>query len=329
MGRTHAGGAAAFAAFVVGAAALAADLPRIVVQLARSDPPAGARAVTTVRGGSFTQLNSRAGLSIFSARDLAPGGSVAGAVMVTNAGTLAGRFTLSAAEVSDTPGPRGGLLSERLRLTVVNVTLPASPTPLYSGELGAMPATSLGHLRAGEARTYRFTATFPDGGPPPSASGGDNAYAGSSARVRFVWDAVDAAAPTAPPSSRAPASPARRGRGDRRRPRLRLAIAPVQRVVSRGYLTVRARCDEPCRLSLTGTVRGGSAGAQRTPPIRGARGAPGRSVRLRVRIPEPMRGPMRRTLLRGGTVGVRLTVVAGDRAGNRTVARRTVRLRRR
>ena len=314
------------AALLAGAAAFAAAGPPIAEDSASLDRPGAARATATVRSGSFTQLNSRAGLSIFTAHGLAPGGAVSGTVTVTNAGTLGGRFTLSATEVSDTPGQGLGRLSERLGLAVADVTTPTSPRTVYSGRLAAMPARALGHLRAGEARTYRFTASLPDGGRPPSATGGDNAYAGSSSRVRFVWAAVEEARPAAT----APATPAPRRQRDRRPPRLRLAIPRVQRVVSLGYLIVRARCSERCRLSLSATARSGrSRRVRRTPPIHGARGAPGRSTALRVRIPARMRAPMRRTLLRGGTVTVRLTVAARDRVGNRTVARRTVRLRRR
>lgn len=327
MRRARVAEAAAVAAAVAGAAALAASSAQIAGRPTGADPPVAAYATATVRSGSFAQLNSRAGLSIFTADSLAPGAAVTGAVTVTNAGTLGGRFTLSPADVSDTPGAGAGRLSERLALAVVDVTVPSSPRTVYSGRLAAMPARQLGRLRAGEARTYRFTATLPDGGPPPSATGGDNAYAGSSTRVRFVWNAVADAPPGARP---APAAPGRRTPRDRRPPRLRLAIPRVQRVVSLGYLTIRARCDERCRLSVSGTARAGRSGrVLRTPPIRGARGAPGRFAPLRVRIPARMRAPMRGTLLRGGTVTVRLTVAARDRAGNRAVARRTVWLHRR
>jgi hypothetical protein len=145
-----------------------------------------------------------------------------------------------------------------------------------------------------------------------------------------VWDAVEAGSPAAPPVSQAPAIAARRPPGDRRGPRLRLSVPRVQRILSRGYLVVRARCDERCRLDVTGTARTArSGGARGLPALRGARGAPGRVTRLRLRIPARVHAPIRRTLLRGGTVAIRLKLVARDRAGNATVARRTVRLRRR
>ena len=320
MGASRAAGAASVP---LAALTLAAGAAGLAGAPGGPDRPVGARAAASVRSGSFTQLNSRAGLAIFTAEKLAPGGSALGLVTVTNAGTLDGSFTLSAADVSDRPGPAAGLLSRRLVLTVLDVTAPDSPSTVYSGPLAAMPARALGRLRGGEGRTYRFTAALPDGGPPPSATGGDNAYAGSSTRVRFVWNATEAASPSAP----APARPPRPAAGDRRRPRLRLSIPRVQRVVGRGHLTVRARCDEPCTLGVTGTAYAGrSRWALRTAPTRGARG---RLTVLRVRFPRRLVSATRRSLLRGSTVTVRLAVVARDQSGNRTVARRTIRLRRR
>ena len=323
MRSARAAGAAAMAAILAGAAAVAGGSGGLVAEHAAPAVPRAA----AVTSGSFTQLNSRAGLSIFSAEGLAPGGSAVGAVRITNAGTLAGRFTLSAADVSDTPAPAGGRLSGRLRLTVVDVTSPTSPRPVYDGALSAMPVRPLGHFRAGEGRTYRFTATLPDGGAPLSPSDGDNAYAGSSTRVRFIWDATAAPAGSTPPS---PPAPVRRPAGERRPPRLRLSVRRVQRVVSRGYVVVRARCGEPCRLDVRATIRAGPSGrAVDTAPIRGARGGPRRVTGLRIRVPARLLGTIRRRLVRGGAVTVRLEVTARDRAGDRTVARRTLRLRRR
>jgi hypothetical protein len=53
-----------------------------------------------------------------------------------------------------------------------------------------MGAQSLGSFAAGEARTYKFTVEFPDGGVPASATTGDNAYKGSSMSVGYQWDAT-------------------------------------------------------------------------------------------------------------------------------------------
>ena len=172
--------------------------------------------------GSFTQSNSRNGMPVFSAANLGPGDATTGSVTIANRGTLGGNFTLSAFDVSDLPGPNGGLLSDRLQLTVDDVTAPGTAVRVYAGALTSMPARPLGHFAAAEARSYRFTAAMPDGGSPPSAAGGDNAFAGSATRVSFRWAAVEAAAPSGGSGSgtRAPprvATDVRRGCGCRSR----------------------------------------------------------------------------------------------------------------
>ena len=53
-----------------------------------------------------------------------------------------------------------------------------------------MPASAMGTLNAGDARRYRFTVTFPDGGVPASATTGDNAYKGDNVTVDYNWESV-------------------------------------------------------------------------------------------------------------------------------------------
>ena len=282
-----------------------------------------ARPVATARSGSFAQSNSRAGMPVFSATNLGPGDAASGSVRIANSGTLDGDFTLSAFDIADVPGPGGGLLSNRLRLAVQDVTR-QPPATVYSGPLAAMPPRPLGRFRAAEARAYRFTASMPDSGSPAGASAGDNAYAGASASVSFRWSAVEATS-----TGQAPGSTRPDGR-DRRPPRLRVSIPRLQRVLTRGYLVVRTRCSESCRVGVTGTVRLGRGRASAVRPIRGRRLAARRATSLRVRLPGRVRGSaLRRALLGDRNVTVRLRVVARDRAGNRAVARRTVRLSRR
>ncbi len=92
--------------------------------------------------------------------------------------------------LTDTAGPNGGKLSSVLNLTVEDVTK-ASPKTVYSGKVdGLVSAQSLGSFTAGEARTYQFTITFPNGGTPSSPTTGDNAYKGSSMSVGYQWDAA-------------------------------------------------------------------------------------------------------------------------------------------
>jgi|GEM_PF-4379012 len=89
-----------------------------------------------------------------------------GTVTIANTGSDAAALVLRGGEVTDTPGRTGGVLSDQLSLSVVDVTAPAAPRAVYAGPLATMPAQPLGDLRPGEARTFEFTATLPEGGGP-------------------------------------------------------------------------------------------------------------------------------------------------------------------
>ena len=53
-----------------------------------------------------------------------------------------------------------------------------------------MPARAMGTLNAGDARRYRFTVTFPDGGVPTGPNAGDNVYKGDNVTVDYNWESV-------------------------------------------------------------------------------------------------------------------------------------------
>jgi hypothetical protein len=145
----------------------------------------------TFSAGSLAQSNSKEGAAVLTASKMVPGAlPTNGTVTITNSGDVAGTFTLSKTSFTDTAGPNGGKLSEVLDLKVEDVTKAGSPVSVYSGKVGAMGTQSLGEFKASEARTYQFTITFPNGGTPPSATTGDNAYKGSSMSVGYQWDAA-------------------------------------------------------------------------------------------------------------------------------------------
>jgi hypothetical protein len=144
----------------------------------------------TFSAGNLAQSNSKEGAAVLTATKMVPGTSTNGTVVITNSGDVAGTFTLSKTSLTDTPGANGGQLSGVLNLKVEDVTKAGSPISVYSGKVGAMGAQSLGSFAAGEARTYKFTVEFPDGGVPASATTGDNAYKGSSMSVGYQWDAA-------------------------------------------------------------------------------------------------------------------------------------------
>lgn len=140
--------------------------------------------------GTLSMSNSLSGAAILSASNMVPGSSTVGTVTITNTGSADGAFTLSRGALSESPGVNGGNLSAALNLKVEDVTAPASPTTVYNGDLDASINVSLGTFTAGEARDYKFTLLFRDGGTPASLTTGDNLYQGSALTTPFTWSAV-------------------------------------------------------------------------------------------------------------------------------------------
>lgn len=290
------------------------------------------RAEVKLVNGTFSHSNSRSGSPILTATGLKPGESRAGTVVIANDGTIPGSFTLSKSNLSDTPGPNGGALSGRLDLLVDDVTGPGAPATVYSGKLAAMPARALGVLTAAQSRTYRFTVSFPDGGAPPGDNSGDNLYKGSSTSVRFDWTSTDLGTPPPdgpppPPTQSPPATgvpPA-----DTRRPVLRLSGRKVQRLKKKGMLSLTARADEAVSLSATGRAKGPRAvkkAVRLRAPARPA--ASNFAVQVRLKLSKKALRAAKKALARRKKVTVTVTVTAVDAAGNRALARRTIKLRR-
>jgi hypothetical protein len=148
-----------------------------------------ANPANTFSAGTLSQTNSTNG-AVLSVTKMKPGDSSNGTVTITNSGNVAGTFTLSKANLVDTAGANGGLLSSDLTVLIQDVTNSSSPVTVYSGTVGSMPAQSLGSFAAAAARTYKFTVTMPNNGTPGSTTTGDNAYQGSSLTVDYSWDAT-------------------------------------------------------------------------------------------------------------------------------------------
>jgi spore coat-associated protein N len=165
--------------------AIAAALATASVSLFTSS---SANPDNTFTAGSLSHSNSKEGAAILTATNMVPGGAQTGQVTIRNTGDVSGRFRLSSSNLTDTPGPNGGRLSEVLTLQVVDSS--GTPTTIYDGNFNAMPSTDLGTWVKDEEHTYEFTVTFPNGGVPPSATTGDNAYKGSSTKIQFNWDAT-------------------------------------------------------------------------------------------------------------------------------------------
>jgi hypothetical protein len=166
------------------AAAIVALAATATLAATRDRDPAAAPRVQALAAGALSMSNSRDGQAIFSASDLAPGGSATGSVTIRNTGTVAGSLVLSPGTAEAT-GARGQALLGALRLQIADVTSDA-PTAVYGGGLAELTELALSTLAPGDARTYSFSATLPDGGPSPQDAG-DNLLQDASMRVAYDW----------------------------------------------------------------------------------------------------------------------------------------------
>jgi hypothetical protein len=316
------------------------------VALAQVGSAPAARLTTTAATGSFEVTNSDDGQPIFAATGIAPGGSAVGTVTIEDTGSAAATLVLRPEDIVDSPGPGGGLLSDRLELRVVDVTAPGAPRNIYSGPLATMPDQPAGRLEPGEARTFEFTATFPDGGEPSF----QNAVQGASTTVAYAWIATEAAAEEggkeegAPaggeagrPGGEAPGSGQAGGGGpgngdaggvEGRKAGLELTVPKIRRTLRAARMVVWARCDASCRVVVRGRLLARAAGHGRGAPVRFVEkrmAAPGRQ-RLRIPIPRKL-GTWLRHQLPPRSLRARLRFTALGSEGRRDVVRKQVRLR--
>ena len=236
-------------------AAVAAGAMALVVTGALAAPPirdpaAVPPAQQALASGALTMSNSRDGRSIFSASQLAPGGSATGTVTIRNTGSVAGSLVLSP-RVAESSGPRGRALLGALRLRIDDVTT-AVERDVYSGGLEALPALALDTLGPGGERSYRFSAQLPDGGV--SADGaGDNLLQSATMSIAYDWTLTEAAETPPPP----PSPPLRRHRPRRRlgrrrpRPRRRASRRWPRRLAG----SVDGTPPRPCRRRQIGNKR--------------------------------------------------------------------------
>jgi hypothetical protein len=228
-------------------------------------------------------INSHAGEPVLRANGMRPGDSAAGLVELANTGNTPVQVALVPDALTETPGSGGGVLSERLVLSVDDVT-DGGDRRLYSGPLRALKTAAVGRLEPRASRRYRLTATFPDGGRPPDGRSGDNAYQGSSLSMSFRWSGGIGAA----------------ARVDSTR-----LIGPLVRrlrVIGKG-LAVHVYCRQACRAAVSVSVghrvlarqrvRLRKAGA-RNVLVKLRRGKPAKVV-VRVRVEAPRLRPWRRS----------------------------------
>ncbi|MEA2191990.1 MAG: spore coat-associated protein, partial [Solirubrobacteraceae bacterium] len=188
---------AAAVAVLAATAALATTATRDAV-----DAAPGQQALAS---GALSMSNSRDGRAIFSASEVAPGATTTGTVTIRNTGSLAGSLALSPG-VAETSGARGRALLSALRLRIADVTDPVE-SAVYNGGLEQLPQLALARIEPGSARSYRFSALLPDGGPSPDGAG-DNLLQRASISVAYDWTLTEASAPPpAPPVGPPPVVP--------------------------------------------------------------------------------------------------------------------------
>jgi hypothetical protein len=158
--------------------------------------------------------------------------------------------------------------------------------PVFAGPLSTLQSSGLGGIAPGEARTYRFTASLPDGGAPPGPTSGDNTYAGSALTVRYSWhatapgpDETAAGGGTGPSGGTSP-SELKRPRTVPPRASFRVRS---KKLLTRGWLDVMVSCNRACGVTA-------SAQSLKPPHVvklnrrRAALALPGKVARIRLKL---------------------------------------------
>ena len=158
----------------------------------RSEANDPALVLTSDRHSDFSLDTSSKGYPILTAPGLVPGASASGRITVRNTSDQPVLLKLVRRALTDTPGPNGGRLSEALSVQIVHVRgrrKSDKPRTDYTGDVARMRQVRLRRLKPHAKRKYEFVVKMADGGLPPSATTGDNAYQESTASVDFVWRA--------------------------------------------------------------------------------------------------------------------------------------------
>jgi|Tabmets5t2r1_1033131.scaffolds.fasta_scaffold10516_3 spore coat-associated protein N len=280
-------------------------------------------------GGTLSMSNSKDGGAIVTAGGMAPGDTLAGDVRISNTGDLAGAYSLSQSNLADSPGPAGGALSSALDVLVQDVTNLAAPATVYSGKLATMGPRDLGTWGPGAARTYRFTVSLPDGGPPPSPVTGDNAYQGSAVSVKYDWTATGEE-PGGGGGGNGGGGGGGGGNGGgsgspQTAPDLTVTGKKRQRLVRQKGLVVFARCSAAC--SISAKAKGKKAAKKVKLSTWKGQAQEGERVKIRLRLSKKRVKAAKKALRRGRKPTMTVTVRATAGAGLSTVRRLKVSVR--
>ena len=203
--------------------------------------------------GPVTLSSSKPGVAILHADGLRPGEKVAGILSLTNKGDKPGVLALGVTGRRDRPGAYGGRLGNVLRLKVEDMS---GRTPARESVVNQASTFALGTMVGRETRNYRVTATFPDGGIPPTPFTGDNALQGSSVELALQWnltaaDPVPTRPPVAPPAKPGPPVEPTLPPGAGKRPLLLTLRVPKQRVLKPRGIKAYAKCQIKCKVRFT------------------------------------------------------------------------------
>jgi spore coat-associated protein N len=120
--------------------------------------------------GSFKLLNSADGSYAINVTGLRPGQSTTGTLSLTNQGDYVSGATISKVSITDTPVSPA--LSGALTLLIEDIT--STPQTLWNNTMSSFTTLTLTDFAKSQARTYRFTVTFPQAGATPSLQGANS-----------------------------------------------------------------------------------------------------------------------------------------------------------
>jgi hypothetical protein len=320
-------------------------LVAVFVSWQKPEPAAPPRAEIAAASGALSLGNSLDGSAILTVGSLAPGDTAAGQVVLSNTGTLSGDLELTQAELDDSPGPAGGALSQALQLTIREA---AGGQTVYSGPLAAFDSRALGGMAPGVTRAYDFTVQLPDGGIPPSPTGGDNAFVGSSVNVRYVWDldgddpggGGDGGGGGGNGGGNGGGGGGGGGSGGGSRGsgggaggqpglpagKMRVALKVSAKKALKGRIDVAVRCSEPCRLRAYAALRKRGRLKTRRKSARAA--VANRKVKIKLKLPKKVKANLSRRLAAKGKDYIVVYVRATDPRGGVVNLKKQVRVKR-
>jgi hypothetical protein len=323
---------------VVAAVTMLLAIVTAVASAVPHDPELGRLAAV----GPVTLSSSRPGVAILHADRLKPGDKVAGILSLTNKGDKPGVLALGVTGRRDRPGVYGGRLGNVLKLKVEDVS---GRTPARESVVNQASAFALGTLSGRETRTYRVTATFPDGGIPATAFTGDNALQGSSVDLALQWnltapDPLPTGPPATPPATPVspPADPTLPP-GAGKRPLLLTLRVPKQRVLKPRGIKAYAECEIACQVRFTASTDTAPVKKtgkklkkrktlQKKKVLKGERKwhklRAGREQRIFLKMQPKARKKLKRRMHAHGRVGITIVAHMRSAVGTRTAKRRIV-----